>query len=97
MWWDITICRYYETPYVTIFLVWQIHVTLTINMKKNDSIILGIICHSLRKLNPSEHMTEYQFINLWDPKGKYFLTLSYSFNINYDFEKYSSIILATIC
>ena len=30
-------------------------------------------------------------------KGKYFLTLSHSCNINYDFEKYSSIILATIC
>ena len=42
-------------------------------------------------------MPEYQFVNFWDLKGKYFLTLSHSCNINYDFEKYSSIILATIC
>ena len=63
----------YETPYITIILVWQIHVRLTINMhKKKYSIILGIICHSLRKLNPSEHMPKYPFINFWDPKGKYF-------------------------
>ena len=65
--------------------------------KKNYSIILGIICPCLRKLYPSEHKPEYQFINFWDPKGKYFLMLSHSCNINYDFEKYSSIILATIC
>ena len=65
--------------------------------QKKYSIILGIICHSLRKLNPSEHMPDYQFINCWDPRGKYFLTLSHSWNINYDFEKYFSIILATIC
>ena len=30
---------------------------------------------------------KYPFINFWDPKGKYFLTLSHSCNINYDFEK----------
>ena len=42
-------------------------------------------------------MPKYQFVNFWDPKGKYFWTLSNSCNINYDFEKYSSIILATIC
>ena len=65
--------------------------------KKNYSIILGIICHSLRKFNQSEHMPKYPFLNFLDPKNKYFLTLSHSCNINYDFEKYSSIILATIC
>ena len=65
--------------------------------QKKYSIILGIICHSLRKLNPSEHMPKYPFVNFWDPKGKYFLSLSNLCNINYDFEKYSSIILATIC
>ena len=65
--------------------------------EKKYWIILGIICHSLRKLNPSEHMPKCPFIYFWDPKGKYFLTLSHSCNINYDFEKYSSIILATIC
>ena len=64
---------------------------------KKKSIIFGIICHNLRKLNPSEHIPKYPFINFWDPKGKYFLTLSHSWNINYDFEKYSSIILATNC
>ena len=66
-------------------------------MEKNYSIILGIICHSLRMSNPSEHVPKYPIINFWDPKGKYFLSLSHSYNINYDFEKYSSIILATIC
>ena len=71
----------------------------SINYKhtKKYSIILGIICHSLRKMNPSEHMPKYPFINFWDTKGKYFFTLSHSCNINYDFEKYSSIILATNC
>ena len=65
--------------------------------KKNYySIILGITCHGLRKLNPSEHMPKYPFVNFWDPKGKYFLSLSNLCNINYDFEKYSSIILDTI-
>ena len=83
--------------YMSALSVWQIHVTLTINMKKNYSRILGIICHSLRKLNQSEHMLKYPFINFWHPKDKYFLILSYLCNINYDFEKYSSIILATIC
>ena len=76
--------------------MWQIHVTLTINTKKY-SIILDIICYRLRKWNPSEHMPKYPFIIFWDPKGKYFLTLTHLCNINYDFENYSSIILATIC
>ena len=40
--------------------------------QKKYSIILGIIYHSLRKLNPSEHMPKYPFVNFWDPKGKYF-------------------------
>ena len=66
-------------------------------MKKKYSIILGIICHSLRNLKSSEHMPKYPFINFWDRKHKYFLTLSHMCNINYDFGKYSSIILATIC
>ena len=64
--------------------------------QKNYSIILGIISHSLRKLNPSEHMPKYSFVNFWDTKGKYFLTLSHTCNIDYDFGKYYSIILATI-
>ena len=42
-------------------------------------------------------MSKYPFLNFWDPKSKYFLSLSHMCNINYDFEKYSSIILATIC
>ena len=63
--------------------------------QKKYSIILGIICHSLRKLNPSEHMPKYPFINFENPEGKYFLSLSHLCNINYEFEKYSSIILAT--
>ena len=94
-----TICEHSKLipDYMSALLVWQIHVTLTINMKKNYSIILGIICHRLRKLNQSEHMPKYPFVNFLDPKDKYFLTLSHSCNINYDFEKYSSIILATIC
>ena len=66
-------------------------------MKKKYSIILGIIFHNLRKLNPSEHMLKCPFLNIWDPKGNYFLSLSHSCNINYDLKKYSSIILATNC
>ena len=42
-------------------------------------------------------LIKYPFVNFWDPKSKHFLTLTHSCNINYDFEKYSSIILATIC
>ena len=64
--------------------------------EKNYSIILGIICQSFRKFNPSKNIPKYPFVIFWDPKGKYFLTLSHSCNVNYDFEKYSSIILATI-
>ena len=43
-------------------------------MKKNYSIILGIICHSLRKLKSSEHMPKYPFIDFLDPKGISHLT-----------------------
>ena len=65
--------------------------------EKKNSINLGIICHRLRKWNPSEHIPKYPFIIFWDPKGKYLLTLTHSYNIKYDFEKYSWIILAIIC
>ena len=51
--------------------------------QKKYSIILGIIYNSLRKLNPSEHMPKYPFVNFWDPKGKYFLSLSNLCNSNW--------------
>ena len=60
-------------------------------------IFLVIMHHSFGNLNPSIHIPKYPLITFWGPIGNYFLGFSHSYNINYDFEKYSSIILTIIC
>ena len=69
--------------------VFSLRDSCNINYKhtqKKYSIILGIIYHSLRKLNPSEHMPKYPFVNFWDPKVKYFLSLNHSCNFVLEYQ-----------
>ena len=56
------------TPKVTIFFSLTDSCNINYEHEKKYSIMLGIICDNLRKLNPSEHMPKYPFINFWDPQ-----------------------------
>ena len=46
--------------------------------KKIHSIILSVTCHGLRNFPPLIHIPSCPFMNFWNPKSYYFLSLNHS-------------------